>query len=451
MTPPDNPRGTWSTSARFIPRRIVRPLLRFTRIEASGGAVLLAAAVLALIWANLPFGDTYERFWGTTLTLEIGGSLHIEETLRGLVNDGLMTIFFFVVGLEIKRELVVGELRDPRRAALPAIAALGGVVLPAVIYLAVTSGAGPEAARGWGIPMATDIAFAVGVLALLGRRVAVGAKLFLLALAITDDIVAIAVIAIFYTADLSVVWLALGVAALAFVAVSARIGIRPVGFYVILGVAAWFFVFESGVHATLAGVALGFLTPARPWHSGDEYLERSRDILDRYEDTRPSVETPPDTGTLVTVAREAKAPIERMMAALHPWSSFVIVPLFALANAGVRFAGIDVVAAVTGAVATGVAAGLVVGKTVGIGVATWLAVRTGIGRLPAGTRWRQIIGVAAVAGIGFTVSLFVTELAFTSPELTDQAKMGIFLGSAVAGAAGWLILRTATDPATAEN
>lgn len=442
MTERDNPPyETWVASGRLLPRRIVRPLLRFTRIEASGGVALLVAAVAALIWANAPFGETYERWWQTTVTLDLGGSLRIEETLRGIVNDGLMTIFFFVVGLEIKRELVVGELRDPRRAALPAIAALGGVILPAAIYLVLTSGAGAEATRGWGIPMATDIAFAVGVLALLGRRIAVGAKLFLLALAITDDIVAIAVIAIFYTSDLSVTWLILGVAALAAVAVSTRVGIRSTGFYVILAFAAWFFVFESGVHATLAGVALGFLTPARPWYPGEEYLKRSRDILDSYEDTRPSVEAPPDTGVLVTVAREARAPIERMMAALHPWSSFVVVPLFALANAGIRFSDIDVGAALTSAVATGVAAGLVVGKTVGIGLATWLAVRVGIGRLPAGTGWRQIVGVAALAGIGFTVSLFVTELAFESVALTGQAKLGIFVGSTVAGVLGWLILR----------
>ena len=437
----DRLHDTWLTSEGIVPRRILRPLLRFTHVEASGGVVLLIAAVLALIWANAPFGDTYERFWETPIVLDIGESLKLKETLRGIVNDGLMTIFFFVVGLEIKRELVVGELRDPRRAALPAVAALGGVVLPALIYIALTSGAGAEATRGWGIPMATDIAFAVGVLALLGSRVTVGAKLFLLALAITDDIVAIAVIAIFYTDKLSLPWLTLGLISLLAVWVATRVGIRSTGFYLVAGVAAWFFVFESGVHATLAGVALGFLTPARPWYEGKVYLERSRHILERYEAAPSPAGSPPDAAALAAIAKEARSPLERMMAALHPWSSFVVVPLFALANAGIRFAGIDVAAAATGAVAIGVAAGLVIGKTLGISAATWIAVRSGVGRLPAHTTWRQIVGVSAVAGIGFTVSLFITDLAFTSPDLTGQAKLGIFAGSATAGLIGWLFLR----------
>ncbi len=445
----DRLHDTWLTSERIVPRRILRPLLRFTHVEASGGVVLLIATILALIWANAPFGESYERFWETTVVLGIGENLKIEETLRGLVNDGLMTIFFFVVGLEIKRELVVGELRDPRRAALPAIAALGGVVLPALIYIIVTAGTGAEAARGWGIPMATDIAFAVGVLALLGSRVTVGAKLFLLALAIIDDIVAIAVIAIFYTSKLSIPWLTLGIIGLAAVWVATKVGIRSTGFYVVLGVVSWFFVFESGVHATLAGVALGFLTPARPWYEGKVYLERSRNILERYEETPSPAGSPPDAATLAAIAREARSPLERMMAALHPWSSFVIVPLFALANAGLRFAGIDVVAAATGAVAVGVAGGLVIGKTLGITAATVIAVRSGVGRLPAHTTWRQIVGVAAVAGIGFTVALFISDLAFTSTALTDQAKIGIFIGSTGAGILGWLLLRSGgSEPET---
>lgn len=436
---------TWITSNRVVPSRFVRPLLRFTHVEASGGVVLLVAAIAALVWANAPFGESYGRFWDTHLVLEIG-SFHFDETFKHLVNDGLMAIFFFVVGLEIKRELAVGDLKDPRRAALPAVAALGGVILPALIYLAITAGAGPEATRGWGIPMATDIAFSVGVLALLGSRVSVGAKLFLLALAIADDIVAIAVIAIFYTSDLALGWLALGVLGLVGVRIAARVGVRSLPFYALVGVAVWFFVLESGVHATLAGVALGFLTPARPWYTDQTYLRRSRWILDRYSEDRAMPRhrerIDQDAMALSKIARESVAPLDRLEAALHPWSSFVIVPLFALANAGVRFIDIDVGAAATSAVSVGVVTGLIVGKTVGITLATWIAVRVGIGRLPERTGWTQIMGLAALAGIGFTVSLFVTELAFTSPVLADRAKIGIFIGSVAAGVIGWVLLRS---------
>lgn len=435
---------TWLTSDRIVPRRFVRPLLRFTHIEASGGVVLLIAAVVALVWANAPFGEGYARFWGTHLTVEIG-SFHFDESLKHLVNDGLMAVFFFVVGLEIKRELAVGDLKDPRRAALPAIAALGGVIVPAAIYLAITAGAGAEATRGWGIPMATDIAFSVGVLALLGRRVSVGAKLFLLALAIADDIVAIAVIAVFYTSELSLGWLALGIAGLIVVRIAGRAGVRSLPFYVVVGVAVWFFVLESGVHATLAGVALGFLTPARSFYSDQTYQRRARWILDQYgvDSHLPRRRERIDQSalSLSSIARESVAPLDRLENALHPWSSFVIVPLFALANAGVRFTGIDVGEAVTSAVSMGVATGLIVGKIAGITLATWIAVRFGIGKLPERTGWTQVIGLAALAGIGFTVSLFVTELAFTSQVLADRAKIGIFIGSTVAGVIGWLLLR----------
>lgn len=455
MTAEDDRRHeTWITSDRVLPRRFVRPVLRFTHVEASGGIVLLGAAVVALVWANASFGDTYERFWGTNLSLEIG-SFRLEESLKDVVNDALMAIFFFVVGLEIKRELAVGELNDPRRAALPAVAALGGVILPALIYLAITAGAGPEASRGWGIPMATDIAFSIGVLALLGARVSVGAKLFLLALAIADDIVAITVIAVFYTTDLSLGWLLLGGLGLVAVGIASRAGVRSIGFFVVLGVATWFFVFESGVHATLAGVALGFLTPARPWYSDKVYRRRSRAILDQYDvdSVLPGRRERIDHHALAlsNIARESVAPLDRFERVLHPWSSFVIVPLFALANAGVRFTDIDVAAEATSGVAVGVATGLVVGKVVGITLATWIAVRLGIGELPDRTRWTHIIGLAALAGIGFTVSLFVTELAFTVPELVDRAKIGIFIGSSTAGVIGWLLLRSGKAPEDTED
>ncbi len=439
--------ATWLHSDRVIPARFVRPVLRFMHVEASGGVVLLVAAVAALLWANLPGGESYERLWETHVSIDIG-SFHLDESLRDWVNDGLMTIFFLVVGMEIKRELVLGDLRDPRRAALPAIAAIGGMVVPALFYLAFAGGG--EAGQGWGIPMATDIAFAVGVVALLGSRVPVGAKLFVLALAIVDDIGAILVIAIFYTDDLRMLWLAGSIIALVVIAVATRVGIRNVGFYVALGAIAWFCMLESGVHATLAGVAIGLLTPARSLYADLVYRDRARWILDRYDmearDPRADERIDAQALELARVARESVSPLARQEAALHPWSSFLIVPLFALANAGVRLVDLDIAEEVTSGVAIGVAVGLVIGKFVGITLLAWIAVRSGLGKLPKNTTWTHVMGLAAIAGIGFTVALFIGNLAFTSAQLIDQAKLGIFMGSTAAGVLGYLILRTVPKP-----
>ena len=441
-----DPRKNWLVSDRFIPKTFIRPALRFTSIAAASGAVLIVASIAAILWANLSmFGDSYERFWGTQFDLTFG-PIHLEETLKELVNDGLMAIFFFVVGLEIKRELVVGELRDPRKAALPAMAALGGMVLPALIFVAINTGDG-EALRGWGIPMATDIAFSLGVLALLGSRVPVGAKLFLLTLAIVDDIGAIAVIAIFYTEEISFGYLALGLGALLIIAIAGQINIRPYSFYIPMALIAWFGLLESGVHATIAGVAIGLLTPARPLYDGVEFDSTARRILDYYpaESTEPRfyelVEH--EARLLSDVARESIAPLSRLEHSLQSWSSFLIIPLFALANAGVRLVGVDLAGAATSAVAVGVALGLVVGKTVGVSLFAWLAVVLGWGVLPSNTTWRHVVGSAMLAGIGFTVALFIAELAYTDPGITDLAKIGIFIGSIVAGIAGYLFLRGA--------
>jgi len=448
--PPNFDRETWLTSARRFPTRFVRPLLRFTAVEAAGGIVLLVAAIAALLWANAPFGESYANFWDTRLSINIGDLIHVEESLKDVVNDALMAIFFFVVGLEIKREIVVGEFRDPKRAALPAIAALGGMIVPALVFTAFVAGDPGDAARGWGIPMATDIAFSVGVISLLGTRVSVGAKLFLLALAIADDIGAIAVIAIFYTTDLASGWLLAGVATLVLIYAANRAGVRSMIFYVVAGIAAWFFVFESGIHATLAGVALGFITPAASWYSDDEYFDRAEWILSQREiheaSPRSAERIDEHALHLANVARESVPPLSRLDHALHPWSSFFIVPIFALANAGVRFADIDFGAAVTSSVSLGVGFGLVFGKIVGISGATWLALRFNLGKLPSRTGWPQIFGLSALAGIGFTVSLFITELAFTEELLTQQAKIGVFIGSTVAGVIGYLLLRHSPAP-----
>ena len=447
-------RKNWVASDRFIPKTFVRPALRFTSISASSGIALIVAAVMAVLWANLGiFGDTYATFWDSHIELSFG-PVHLEETYKAFVNDGLMAIFFFVVGIEIKRELVSGELRDPRKAALPAMAALGGMIVPAAIFVLFASGAGAEALRGWGIPMATDIAFSLGVLALVGSRVPVGAKLFLLALAIVDDIGAIVVIAIFYTDTLSLGFLALGLGALVLIAVGNKVNIRAYSFYVFVAVIAWFGFLESGVHATIAGVAIGLLTPSQPLYDGVEFDRTTRRIIDYYpaESTEPRFHelVEHEARLLADVARESISPLSRLQHSLHIWSSFVIIPIFALANAGVRLVGIDVGAAATSSVAMGVAVGLVVGKPLGVVLFAWLAVKLGWGALPRNTRWVHIIGTAILAGIGFTVALFIAELAYTDPAITDLAKIGIFIGSIAAGVVGYVFLRRTSDHPTSE-
>ncbi len=440
---------TWATSERWVPKTFVRPFVRFSRIEASSGMVLLVAAAAALIWANSAFSDTYFGLLEERVTIEFLG-FHLSETLHAFINDGLMAVFFFVVGLEIKRELVLGDLRDPKAAALPVMAALGGMIFPALIYLAFNASTGGEVVRGWGIPMATDIAFAVGVVALLGSKVPSGAKLFLLALAIADDIGAIAVIAIFYTSDLNARVLGAAVAGLIVIWIASKVNIRALWFYVPMALVIWYFTLESGVHATLAGVALGFLTPARPYYSPEELDQRAHTILDQFtidgDEHRAQERSDYEALLLAEIATESVSPLSRMEHRLTAWSSFVVVPIFALANAGVNFQGVNIFESLTSRVALGVAVGLIVGKLVGISTFTFAAVKLGMGRLPQGTGWPQIVGLGAVAGIGFTVSLFVAELAFTHPGITDLAKVGIFSGSLIAGVLGSLILVRARPP-----
>ncbi len=440
-------RRTWSQSDSMIPSRFIRPARRFMQLEAASGLVLIGAAVVALLWANLPFGESYEKFWETRLLIELG-PIDLSESLRDVVNDALMTLFFFVVGLEIKRETRLGDLSDRSAAAGPAIAAVGGMVVPALIYFALNSSG--DAARGWGIPMATDIAFALGVVALLGNRIPPRARLFLLAVAIVDDIGAIAVIAIFYTDDLSFGWLAVAVALFVVVYMAKHRNVRAMSFYWIIGAMVWFAVFQSGVHATLAGVALGFLTPTHPFYGAREYNEKARATVGSYGNEEQSVmereHVDHEVLELANITRESVSPLTRLEEGLHPWTSFMIVPLFALANAGVRFVGIDIGAALKDPITIGVALGLVLGKIVGITLAMYLAVRSGVARLPIGSTWSHIRGLAVLGGIGFTVSLFVTGLAFDDPAMADLAKIGIFAGSAIAGVTGYLLLRKVPVP-----
>jgi len=411
--------------------RAAKPFARFLRVEAAGGVVLILAAVAALLWANL--GSGYDDTWATQVRIVVG-SYTFEEDLLHVVNDGLMAIFFFVVGMEIKRELVVGELRHRRALALPALAALGGMLVPAAVYLLVT--AGRDGSRGWGIPMATDIAFAVGVVALLGDRVPAAAKVLLLTLAVVDDIGAIAVIAVAYTDDLEPVALAVAVTIAALIAVMHRAQVVYPAVFVVAGLALWLMVYESGVHATIAGVVLGLLTPARPTQTELEPDEIAGVLGERPE---PQVQAVRETTIAI---RGSVSTCERLIDDLHPWTSFAIVPLFALANAGVQLSS-DAVSEAS-VVLPAVAIGLVVGKIAGVAGFAWLAVRLGLARLPRGTTWHHVLGLAAVAGIGFTVSLFITGLAFDDDAALQQdAKLGALLASVVAALVGAAVLARA--------
>ncbi len=377
---------------------LLDPLNDFLRDETTGAVALFAATLAAVIWANSPASDAYDSLWATELKLGIG-DVAITEDLRHWVNDALMALFFFVVGLEIKRELVTGELNERRTAALPVLAAVGGAIAPALIFVAIV--AGGEGASGWAIPMATDIAFAIGVLALLGDRVSDGVKLFMLAVAVVDDIVAIVIIAGVYTDDFAPAWLlgaAVGVAA---VVALRRLGVdRPLA-YVPVGIAIWIAAHESGVHATIAGVVLGLLTPAGQVNGRDVI----RDLEHR----------------------------------IHPYTGFIVVPLFALANAGVALGGDALADAAASRLTWAIVAGLVVGKVIGIAGTALVATRAGA-ELPEGMRRTHAWGVGALGGIGFTVSLFIAQLAFDAGPLQDQAKVGIFAGSLVSAAIGATLL-----------
>ncbi len=433
---------TWIGSDRRLARRVARPVLRFLDIEAASGIVLVVATIAALVWANSPWSDSYHELLDLHLTIDFGSTHILDESVEHLINDGLMAIFFFVVGVEIKRELVAGELRDPRAAALPSIAALGGMIVPALLYVVLNTST-PEA-DGWGIPMATDIAFALGVMSLLGDRVPTALKLYLLALAIVDDVGAIAVIAIFYTNEIATAWLvtAIVLLALVFGLQRAKVWYTPV--YTVIGVVVWYAVLESGVHATIAGVALGLLTPATP-------LQREV----KPEQVVGTVVDPEDLNAAAArraslYVRESVSVAERMETLIHPFSSFVILPIFALANAGIELSSDGISDASTSTVTLGIVLGLVVGKTLGISLFSWIAIRAGLSSLPRGVTWPMMVAVAMIAGIGFTVALFITGLAFEGDDLAlldTQARMGILFASLVAAIGGlWLLARATRRP-----
>lgn len=426
--------------------QILRPFQEFFEDQTAGGLILLACAAIAMIWANSPWAASYHHLWETSITIGPAGAA-LTMSLHHWINDGLMVLFFFVVGLEIKRELLIGELASPRQAALPIAAALGGMIAPAILYTTLNFG-GPGS-HGWGVPMATDIAFALGVLALLGPRVPTGIKVFLAALAIVDDLGAVVVIALFYTAELKTGALAAAAVLVALLFLMNRLGVRRPAVYAIGGIALWLAVLASGIHATIAGVLLAMTIPARTRIDEREFSDKVEHALGdfrhgmRREGT--TVLTDEDQQNAIWTIEEAcegvQAPLLKFVDSLHGIVAFLIMPLFALSNAGVPVGG-GLGEAFASPITWGVIIGLVIGKPIGITALSWLAVRVGLAELPHGVNWRGIIGTSVLGGIGFTMALFVASLAFSSAEMLDHAKLGILSASTVAGIIGWLVLRT---------
>jgi Na+:H+ antiporter, NhaA family len=428
---PTSPPEAWEPLAR-IARAAGRSLDRFLHVEAASGILLLVATAVALLWANSPWADSYTNLWHTQLGLRVG-SFTFERSLEWVVNDGLMVIFFFVVGLEIRREIHEGELSEWRRATLPIAAALGGMIAPALLYLTLASA--PGVRTGWGVPMATDIAFAVGILTLLGKRIPAALRVLLLALAVIDDLGAIVIIALFYSSGIAVTGLVVAGLGLAGVFLMQRLGVRSKLAYVVPGLVTWAGVYMAGVHPTIAGVVLGLLTPVRAWLGPEGFIAAARERLVPFEGTTVDAASAHDFKAELrqvnSARREALSPAESLIDLLHPWVAFAIMPIFALANAGVV---IDASALDSQSlpVAGAVALGLVAGKPIGILLAVWATLRTRLGVLPAGITFRHLIVLGVVAGVGFTMALFIAQLAFADASLLAAAKLGILAASAVA-------------------
>jgi Na+:H+ antiporter, NhaA family len=433
---------------RSLPTRLREGFGEFLHTEIAGAVALLLATAVALLIANSPWWLAYEQFWHTEAGIYVG-SMGFHESLVHWVNDALMALFFFVVGLEIKRELLVGELSERRKAVLPFLAALGGMLVPAIIYFALNAG-GPGS-HGWGVPMATDIAFAVGVMALLGDRVPTGLKVFLVALAIADDLGAIVVIAVAYTNNLQWSWLAWAVVMFVVLIALNRFKIDSPWPYFIIGGLLWFATLLSGVHSTIAGVLVAVTIPARAKLDPLVFTATTRERLDRIEEAHvPGAHVLCDDTqqhVALDIRREARhtaSPLQRLEFTLHPWTTFLVLPLFALGNAGVRLVGENLPAVAGTPVALGVFLGLVIGKPIGIITMTWLATKARVAELPAGVRWSHVVGAGLLGGIGFTMSLFVTSIAFRGLLEIREAKAAILVASLVAGVLGYLMLRFGT-------
>ena len=428
--------------------RLLKPFALFAKQASAGGIVLLACAVVALLWANSPLSEYYFRLWSIPVEVRFGNLVDIDKPLLLWINDGLMAVFFFLVGMEIKRELLVGELRSPRKAMLPMAAAVGGMVVPALIYASLNWGT-PEV-RGWGVPMATDIAFALGALALLGTRAPLALKVFLTALAIVDDLGAVLVIAIFYTENLKVDALLYSFLFWGGMIAMNRLGVRNALIYFIVSLGLWYFMLKSGVHATVAGVLSAFAIPVRSRIDPELFIARVREYLNQFDQPvteRTIILSPEQQSAVEAIERESlrvQSPLQRLEHQLHYFVAFFVMPVFALANAGVALGG-EGGLNWTSRVIWGVALGLLIGKPLGITLFSWLAVRLGLAQLPQGINFVHIVGVGFLAGIGFTMALFIGGLAFRGDEL-NYAKLGILAGSALAGAIGFMMLRIWTKP-----
>jgi NhaA family Na+:H+ antiporter len=419
---------------------LISPFVRFAKMEAASGIVLLAGTIAALVWANSPWQHSYDVLWNAQVSIGLGNFV-LSESRHEWINNGLMSIFFFLVGLEIKREVLIGELSSLRQAAFPFIAALGGTIVPALIYVAVTYGSRGQ--RGWGIPMATDIAFALGVLALLGNRVPLSLKVFVTAVAIVDDIIAVLVIALFYTGQIHLLSLVIGFAGIALCVAINLLGVSKPAIYAVVGICVWCAVLKSGVHATVAGVLLAFTIPSRTYLDRDFFLRRSRWLLHAFETAPPnSFASHAAIHTLENQFKLIESPLHRIERSLQPWVSFLVMPLFAFANSGVRILG-NVFSAVKHPVAIGVLLGLFLGKPLGIWLSAWVFSRIGWATPPPELSWTSIFGASWLCGIGFTMSLFIAALAFDDGALLDialldMAKIGILVASVAAGVCGSL-------------
>ena len=426
--------------------KLTYPIQEFLHQEASGGILLIIATVIALAWANSPFAESYHHLWHTYLSIDLGG-IGLKYSLHHWINDGLMVIFFFVVGLEIKRELLVGELSSAKKAALPIAAALGGMIFPALIYTLFNLGT--EGASGWGIPMATDIAFVVGILALLGKRVPLALKIFILALAIVDDLGAVLVIAIFYTSNISFTSLLIGGGFLVLLIAMNRMRVRNLLIYTLVGVGLWLAFLKSGVHATVAGVLLAFTIPVSSRINTKKFKNETESLLKDFDNAGEhgdNVLTNSDRLSIIDQiennCEKILTPLQRFEHGLHPWVSFFIMPVFALANAGVTI-GSGLTSAITHPVSIGIVLGLFLGKQIGIFAFSYIAVKLKLASEPEGVSWKKIYAASVLAGIGFTMSLFIANLAFNSPELLNISKVGILAGSLLSGIIGFIILKSA--------
>ena len=429
---------------------LMSPINEFLHKEASGGILLIICTVIALAWANSPWFESYHHLWHTHITINLGSILDLDYSIHHWINDGLMAIFFFTVGLEIKRELLVGELSSMQKASLPIAGALGGMIVPALLYVIFNSVG--QGASGWGIPMATDIAFVVGIMALLGSRVPITLKIFVLALAIADDIGAVLVIAVFYTAEISVTALLIAGVVLLTLIVINKLGTKSLIPYTVLGIVLWLAFLKSGVHATIAGVLLAFTIPASSRFNTKEFSDKVKNLIKSFDETGDhwknvlnNAERQHDVHSIETSCERVLTPLQRFEHGLHPWVAFFIIPIFALANAGVTLAGLDIFGALFSPISLGIIIGLFIGKQFGIFVFSYFAVKLKLASLPAEVNWKNLYGAGVLAGIGFTMSLFIAGLAFADPALLDLSKIGVLTGSLLSGIVGYIYLKSASE------